>query len=54
NNKTYVGVTTSTYSVKDTVADFGIPLSIGGGLMYIYDDRLTVFKSLIDTFVVFS
>ncbi|KAA6320119.1 hypothetical protein EZS27_030066 [termite gut metagenome] len=42
NNKTYVGVTTSTYSVKDTVADFGIPLSIGGGLMYIYDDRLTV------------
>ncbi|KAA6350586.1 hypothetical protein EZS27_002069 [termite gut metagenome] len=42
NNDTYVMVTTSTYSVKDTVADFGIPLSIGGGLTYIYDDRLTV------------
>ncbi|KAA6333734.1 hypothetical protein EZS27_017883 [termite gut metagenome] len=42
NNDTYVMVTTSASSVKDTVADFGIPLSIGGGLTYVYDDRLTV------------
>jgi hypothetical protein len=42
NNETSIGVTTSTYASKDTVANFGIPLSIGGGLTYIYDGRLTV------------
>ena len=33
------GVTTTT---RDTVGVFGIPLSIGAGLAYVYDNRLTV------------
>ena len=31
-----------TQTTKDTVATFGIPLTVGGGFTYVYDDRLTV------------
>jgi hypothetical protein len=41
-NNSYVMTTTSNATVKDTVADFGIPLSLGVGLTYVYDERLTV------------
>lgn len=31
-----------TQTVKDTVATFGIPVTLGGGFTYVYDGRLTV------------
>jgi hypothetical protein len=41
-NSAYIMTTTSSSTVKDTIADFGIPLSLGAGLTYVYDGRLTV------------
>lgn len=35
-------ITGATATSRDTVATFGIPLTIGGGLTYVYDNRLTV------------
>ena len=39
-----VGNTTtgSTYSSRDSVATFGLPMTVGVGLAYVYDKRLTV------------
>lgn len=34
--------TGATYTSRDSVATYGIPLSIGAGLAYVYDKRLTV------------
>lgn len=48
NNHTMVGemtgndVTGSTYTSRDSVATFGLPLTWGVGLAYVYDKRLTV------------
>jgi hypothetical protein len=41
-NNTYILTTTSNSTLRDTIADFGIPLSLGVGLTYVYDERLTV------------
>jgi hypothetical protein len=44
NIQTQLGNTTTgaTTSYRDTVATFGIPLSLGAGVTYVYDNRLTV------------
>ena len=34
--------TGATVSVRDSVATYGIPLTVGAGLTYVYDNRLTV------------
>lgn len=34
--------TGATYTSRDTVAAYGIPMSVGAGLAYVYDNRLTV------------
>ena len=48
NNTTVIGemvgntTTGSTYSSRDSVATFGLPMTVGVGLAYVYDKRLTV------------
>lgn len=48
NNDSYVqnqlgdSETGATINTKDTVATFGLPMSFGVGVSYVYDDRLTV------------
>ena len=34
--------TGATYTVRDSLATYGIPLTVGAGLAYVYDNRLTV------------
>lgn len=42
NNDTYIQRSASTITTKDTIATYGIPASLGFGLTYNYDQRLTV------------
>ena len=41
-NTGYVSTATSVTTTTDTIATFGLPDSYGGGLTYVYDDRLTI------------
>lgn len=42
NNDTYIQKSASSITTKDTIATYGIPTSLGFGLTYNYDKRLTV------------